>query len=530
MATETELKLRFLSPQDAAKFLEHPLLAKADAGEIEQLTGTYYDTPDRELLQAGVGLRVRREHGRLIQTVKSAGTGSSSLHKRKEWEVEIEEGKLPDFNRLPQDLREENFSDTELLQRIGPCFTTDFQRTKWKLPLKELQLAEAGYVEVCLDQGEVRNEQGTVPIHEVELELKGNDDSGTLYEIALALQRTLPLVIENASKAQRGYELANPTTTLKTAEVPQIEWVVTTDDIELPSHYAFRALMENCYARIETNATAVSQSNDPEDVHQMYLGIRWMRSCLALFKVRIPEFNLSTPLIPINSEIRTELGWIGGIVRHARGWDEFAKTLDTIIEETETADILKPLRPEIDRIREEHHQTLRKALSSVRYSRLLLGIGAWLRWENWYDPLDSAAKEFLNYGITSSASVILQLQHDRMQKAAEGVYYLPPREQLQRIRIEAEKLTDGADFFQNLYSKKPERSYLYMNSLSIFQDKLDIINDEMAFRTLQDQIGLGPDTSARHFLQGWYKGRAMHGLKTVGSALGDFSLRKKFWK
>ncbi|MBT8419623.1 MAG: CYTH domain-containing protein [Gammaproteobacteria bacterium] len=210
MAIETELKLRFLNAEDAVGLPTHPLLANAGVGAVEQLTATYYDTPARELSALGMALRVRREGGRLLQTIKTANTGFGGLHRRHEWEVEVREDHAPDFGLLPDILREK--LDDDLLGRLAPCFTTDFQRIKWILPLLDERRADegqanGGFVEVCLDRGEVRDDEHSSPICEVELELKGSGDPARLYEIARQLQEILPLVMEDTSKAQRGYEL-----------------------------------------------------------------------------------------------------------------------------------------------------------------------------------------------------------------------------------------------------------------------------------------------------------------------------------
>nr|VFJ99815.1 MAG: Inorganic triphosphatase YgiF, contains CYTH and CHAD domains [Candidatus Kentron sp. H]VFJ99861.1 MAG: Inorganic triphosphatase YgiF, contains CYTH and CHAD domains [Candidatus Kentron sp. H]VFK04236.1 MAG: Inorganic triphosphatase YgiF, contains CYTH and CHAD domains [Candidatus Kentron sp. H] len=380
MTIETELKLRFLVPEDTAKLSTHPLLANAGVGAVEQLIATYYDTPARELLELGFALRVRREGGRLLQTIKTAKAGFGGLHQRYEWEREVREDAMlkdgPDLSQLPEILREETFN-ADLLKRLAPCFTTDFKRTQWILPLVDEGSADGrdakgGYVEVCLDQGEVRNGEHTAPLHEVELELKGNDDDPTrLYEIALQLQQTLPLVIENTSKAQRGYQLGACEPSASFAPVPQKAQPVALNP-EISVQEAFISIMNNGYAQLGT---------DPEGVHRMQGGLRRMRTCLSLFE----------PLIPPDSSraLRAELSWIAHILGHARDWDVFTETLDG------TDERLQSLQREAHEKRQSCYRDLREALGSVRYSRLLLNLGAWLSGRYWLSNPDPEAWEAL---------------------------------------------------------------------------------------------------------------------------------------
>jgi inorganic triphosphatase YgiF len=84
---EVELKL-LLAPEDNGKLLQHPLL---DApARVQQLTARYFDTPDLHLMRHGAGLRVRKEDGEWMQTMKAGGSVQSGLHSRNEWECPVD--------------------------------------------------------------------------------------------------------------------------------------------------------------------------------------------------------------------------------------------------------------------------------------------------------------------------------------------------------------------------------------------------------------------------------------------------------
>jgi len=200
MAIETELKLQ-LHPTDTDTLLNHPLLqAVANSRVQQQLYNTYYDTPDCLLRQHKVALRVRRKGTQWLQTIKGGGSRQGGLHQRSEWEMAIDENQL-DFTRFPAEALTGILGQASTREAIKPVFVTEFQRTTWQLS------NEAGdKLELCLDQGKVNHENGTLPIHEVELELLAGN-ARYLYQIGLQLLAHLPLVIETGSKAQRGYQL-----------------------------------------------------------------------------------------------------------------------------------------------------------------------------------------------------------------------------------------------------------------------------------------------------------------------------------
>jgi len=208
MALEIELKLS-LNPDRVQALLAHPLLRSAAATDLgsRRLENTYYDTADQRLRQQRIALRVRHKQGQYIQTLKGGGQARGGLHTRQEWEW-----KIPTATLIPELLQDtplvELLPVAEVKTALQPAFSTDFERHIWLItdpaatpPLK---------VELALDQGRVSMPQaphGTSDaLCELELELL-EGSAAQLITLALKLAEDVPLLVNDVSKAQRGYRL-----------------------------------------------------------------------------------------------------------------------------------------------------------------------------------------------------------------------------------------------------------------------------------------------------------------------------------
>ncbi|XKE44924.1 CYTH domain-containing protein [Halomonas organivorans] len=196
MANEIELKLA-LGPTGPDALRHHPRLAGRPP-RTTRLGNTYFDTPDGELEAARMALRLRHDDTRLVQTLKTSGQGGGGLSSRGEWEWEVM-GPGLDLTRLA-DLPSMQALGEGVLGRLLPRFSTDFSRETWWLE------DEAATIEVALDIGEIRADEHSASIRELELELKAGDAAAVL-DLAAALAETVPLRPSDTSKAARGAAL-----------------------------------------------------------------------------------------------------------------------------------------------------------------------------------------------------------------------------------------------------------------------------------------------------------------------------------
>ena len=203
MNKETEIKLR-VSRETLNALRDHPLLKKRNKSGWEQreLFNQYYDTPARDLAQAKVALRLRRDGEQIIQTLKTRGQSVAGLSERNEWDWYLSKAKL-DLKKLDDSCWPASLAELDKKQ-LMPLFSTDFTRQKAEIAWGRGKARTV--IEAALDLGKVIAGEGEEEICELELELRQGEPAA-LLELACELAADLPLMPCDISKAERGYRL-----------------------------------------------------------------------------------------------------------------------------------------------------------------------------------------------------------------------------------------------------------------------------------------------------------------------------------
>lgn len=203
MVKETEIKLR-ISRETLAALREHPLLKKRNktGWQRHELFNQYFDTPERDLAQAKVALRVRRDGEQFIQTLKTRGQSVAGLSERNEWDWPLSKAKL-DIKKLSAECWPASLAELDKKQ-LAPIFSTDFVREKADIAWGRGKAKVV--IEAALDLGKVVAGEGEEEICELELELREGDPVA-LLELAAELAADLALMPCDISKAERGYRL-----------------------------------------------------------------------------------------------------------------------------------------------------------------------------------------------------------------------------------------------------------------------------------------------------------------------------------
>lgn len=202
MSLEQEIKLKVMQAEALDLAALDWLCELFEAKPYKQhLLSTYFDTPDKALMQFGVGLRLRQVDQKWLQTVKSSGEAVDGLHQRQEWEHELA-GSEFDETLLRQTDLAPLLDNKAVWVALAPVFTTDFERL-----VMPLLLEDGTQIEMAYDRGRVIAGEKQQNIHEIELELKRGDIK-KCQQLATRLKTALALEYSDISKAAQGYKLS----------------------------------------------------------------------------------------------------------------------------------------------------------------------------------------------------------------------------------------------------------------------------------------------------------------------------------
>ncbi len=459
---ETELKLKV--PADALDSLRsHPMLRERALGEpVEHhLVDTYYDTPERALWKAGLTLRVRADGGRWIQTVKTAGEASSSLHRRGEWECALPDA-APRPDLLARQVKPaalaELLRSAAIASDLAPLFQNTTHRTTWRIALEDGQQLECAF-----DAGSIAAGAHQASIAELELELKEGDPA-QLFRLALDLHHAVPLQLASDSKAARGYALLDPAPLRAHKAAPvRLRGKMTLEE-------AFVAIGANCLGQLESNVPGVLK-RDVESLHQMRVGLRRLRALVDMF----------ADLVQPPAAVQEGLDWLAGELGAARDWDVLAGSTLADIAGLDPAN----LRQAAETRAEAHHRQLAQTLRAPHFTAVLLQVGGWLHGRAWRAgvplPKDSPLAAPAGCGMRP----LLRKAEKRLDKRIDGLDTRDAHAR-HRTRIAAKKARYAAEFFQDLLPAK--RVKPYVGRLSKLQDKLGTLNDYAVADRLLDEL------------------------------------------
>ena len=511
---EIELKL-LIAPADVSslrRFAPPPGWTRT-APKSRNLLSIYFDTDDFALRQRGIALRVRRDGRRWIQTVKGGGSVKAGLHSRVEIEAQVAHAH-PDFTKINDPALSELFASPELRERLKPVFTTSFRRTIWLL---ESSLGDK--VEMALDQGEILAGSSAAAISEVELELKAGNPAA-LYEAALTFVERVPLQLENASKAERGYALCAPPPPPKPVKAAALN---LNGDVSVEQ--AFETIAWSCIGHLQCNHNGLLVGEDVEYVHQMRVAMRRLRSAFGLFAKIVPAIR--------DAELTGEIRWLAGELGAARDWDVFVvDTFPPILAHTLDDRGLRVLYEQARATAAANREHARRAAGSMRYQKLLLRLGAWLSRAAWRLESSKDHLKMLDRPMLDVSAGLLDKRHKQLLKRGANLAGLSTLER-HELRIAGKKLRYAAEFLAHLYPGTQTQSYL--KAQAGLQDILGVLNDHVVTRRLLGELEEKARSDALQAMaigeiMGWNACQASLHLAVLDQVWDGFKNQKRFWK
>ena len=505
-ATEIELKL-LVDADRLADFSNAPIIVAnaRNKGSRKHLKAVYYDTPKRTLHRNGLSFRVRQSGARFTQTMK-AESGNDPLH-RGEWEASVS-SMTPEIALALPFIPEKLRADLER-HPLEAVFTTDIRRHQRVLDLP------SGTVEIAFDKGHLKSGDQSLPVSEIELELKGGSPSA-IYELALRLAEHGPARPSIHSKSARGFDLAAETPpAARRPRKLRLDPSASLDE-------AFATILRACLHHLLQSLPAAEDGRDPEGIHQLRVALRRLRAALDLMRSVVSLSKLDL--------LRSEAKWLAQNLSPARDWDVFQQeTLRVVAQGCPAIAGFDALEEAVEQRRAASYDKVRLVLADRRASCFLIGLGGWIETRGWRsdvapEHLGQLAEPAMNF-----AQRILSAQHAKVLKRGRRFKSRTP-EELHRLRLAAKKLRYVADFLLPLYGQR-KSAKRFSKGLADLQQELGLYNDMATTALLLADVGPASSDSrtAAAAIAGW-QAHAMVGVEQrLKQAWSDFVKTKVPW-
>ena len=513
---ETELKFE-LDAAGAKALGEH--LKLATLGQPRKLRSVYYDTPETDLRDHGLTLRVRDDGKRRIQTVKQTALGGNGFH-RGEWENLLEPragGDLsPDLDAAALTPLGHILSRRELAF-VRPVFEVEIKRITRSVEV------EGAIIEIALDRGCARAEDRRAPIGEVELELKTGSPRA-LFALARECSAIAALDLCFVSKAARGFALLDEA---PLAAVQATEPRLRPGDT---SGHAFQAIAGAALAQIAANAGVLKTMRLPAALHQLRVGVRRLRSAMSVFAPMLADDSLAG--------VKDELKWLAGELDQARDLDVFIQdAYQPALARDPDQTGLTAFGQRLSAARERAYDQAQAAIHAPRFRALMLASLAWIEAGDWSlgdDPRRAALRE---RPVGALAAEQFSTRRGQIAKKGRDLAAMSPADR-HRLRIKVKRLRYACGFFGSLYSGKAGKAQKAFSAASRdLQDKLGALTDIAFSRDLAARVaGLesgAPGDPRQAFAAGALVGQAAvptnRRLKAAAKAHRTLRDAEAFW-
>lgn len=234
---------------------------------------------------------------------------------------------------------------------------------------------------------------------------------------------------------------------------------------DLPVAEAARRLLLAELAAIESNEEGTRNATDPEFLHEYRVAVRRTRVVLSRFRGVFPARRVE--------RFKRDFRWLGDVTGPARDTDVYLLELPAYEKclSQEAAEHLAPLRPYLTARLKSAYATLRRAMDTQRYERLLTD------WRTFLEtPL--APRTTLNTAkmpVGAFADAAIWRIHKRVLKQGGAINDATPDQAVHDLRLACKKLRYLMEFFRSLYPAATIRRQI--KALKQLQGLLGEFND-----------------------------------------------------
>jgi inorganic triphosphatase YgiF len=506
MRRELELKVE-LSKSDMERLAGDLPGADVEAGpaSTQKIKTVYFDTPEHNLHAAGMSLRLRRQNGHWLQTLKAEQQVADGVSNPIELEAPVD-AEEPDVSRIADKKLKRAVQQAVKGTTLHPVFETIVKRTTRTLKARESE------IELAVDDGEVRAGEASQELREAELELKSGTAEGLLLAAETLLSGHELRLSRRSSKAERGYRLAQGKTGTTAEPLKASPVHLGRDDT---CRKAFVAILASATQQVVVNREVVLTTDDPQGAHQLRIGLRRLRS--ALYALR-PLAN-GTSLQAFERCARD----MGRHVAALRDADVLIADIHAPMEAVSADKAgFATLHDALVEERQTRRDELRTILGGPVWTRLQLYLTLWPRTLEEHRRLDKPiakhARKVLTKAWKTSAHYGARLE--RLDEAHRHEM----RKALKKLRYQIE-------FLAPLY--KARKAEGFVRQLKALQDIFGYVNDVTTAPRLQQiarQRTADCDAAgAAGYIVGRHEAQAAHEWKKAGKAWRRLERTPQFW-
>jgi triphosphatase len=468
-----EIEIKFLLTEstfkDAQKWERLGVIATRPRARRQR--SIYFDSPTGDLQRHGAVLRVRSVGRRHIVTFKWSGKFSGGSFERGEIEAPLLSPK-PDLACLGDEIAGliNSICQDQILQ---PVYETDVKRVTY------LVHNGGSDIEVAFDQGRIIAGDRTLPICEMEMELKAGHPAD-LYHLGISMTEAFPVSLGCQSKSVRAALLLSGT---QPAAVHAPRIMAKAPNVD----EAIGICLNNCISHFLSNWPAFQTGDRVRAVHQMRVAMRRMRSILGVFQRAFPcaEFV----------QFRQQAKLIAAALADARNWDVF---IDLIAQGPLAAfpnDAGLPmLLIDAEKHRHAGYKTASAALAAAATSGFILSLQAFIAKHGWRNGPSGDSLPSLTAPSDIFFAQHLMRLHRSILKSGKNFDQMTPYHR-HELRKEFKKLRYLVDFFRDLFDMRAN-SKSYMEVVSMLQDQLGIFNDMSTADEMVAKLHIGGDQTA----------------------------------
>jgi inorganic triphosphatase YgiF len=509
MGEEVELKLnasaRALREMQALPWVRK--LAQRSARR-QTLISVYFDTANARLREHGVTLRIRHDGAKRIQAIKAVPARMATPFARSEWEAQIQSDRP--VLALAKDTALAPLIGGKFAGKLKPVFETHVHRTTIPVRLRDCE------IELAIDRGTIRSGGRSVPVSEIELELKRGDVHG-IVRLAARLSKDLAMSYAPSTKAERGYALAS-------RERPA---AACADKLVLSKHAsaaeALQTIGFSCLRQLALNEALVRRG-DAEAIHQMRVALRRLQAAISCFKGLLADRQ--------SARIKARSRWLRIQLGPARDLEVFVKEgLQPLQARQPQQHALATLRARIEKQRRQGLKLATAAVKSERYRQFVLATALWLAGGTWCTASGAHHRARRDRNVIAAAKEILDLRTHKLRKKLRLVGSFDAH-QRHKLRIAAKKLRYCTEFFAALFRAPHEqaRQRKFSKILKAIQTDLGRLNDIAVHGRLASRALDGREASfAFALLAQREQAQVRPLLRAAAKAAARFEKLPRFW-